>query len=372
MEGIQKYSTWVEVDLSVITNNIKLIKKEVPGEIMAVVKANGYGHGAIQVAKAALEGGATWCGLARFEEALELRNAGIDCPLLLFGWVPPQQIALAIINKISMTVWDQDQINLISKTAAEIQKKAHVHLKVDTGMGRLGSAPQETLQLAQQLVKTPQLLFEGLYTHFARADEPIEPTTNQQNEVLKEVLSEIRNHSIEPRYIHAANSAASLTFPSAHYQIVRFGIAMYGLHPSRECQLPQSYQPALQWKSVLSHVKTVPSKHGISYGHEYRTIRSERIGTIPIGYADGFRRTKGNQVLVNGKKVPVIGRVCMDQVMVQLDQVPQAKAGDEVVIIGKQENAAISADDLAEIWGTINYEVTCGIGARVPRIYNSS
>jgi len=372
MEEIQKYSTWVEVDLSAIKNNIELIKKEVPGEVMAVVKANGYGHGAIQVAKAALEGGATWCGLARFEEAFELRDAGFDCPLLLFGWVPPQQIAPAIINEISMTVWDQDQIQSITQKATQLNRRAHVHLKVDTGMGRLGSTPQETLQLAQLIAKEPQLLFEGLFTHFARADEPIEPTTNQQHEVLKQVLSEISTHELKPRYIHAANSAASLTFPSAHYQIVRFGIAMYGLHPSKECQLPQGYQPALQWKSVLSHVKTVPRNHGISYGHEYRTQKTERIGTIPIGYADGFRRTKDNQVLVNGKKVPIIGRVCMDQVMVQLDQVPQAKTGDEVVIIGKQENAIITAENVAETWGTINYEVTCGIGARVPRIYLST
>jgi len=371
MKEIQKYSTWVEVDLSAITNNIKQIKKEISGEVMAVVKANGYGHGAIQVAKAALAGGASWCGLARIEEALELRHARIDCPLLLFGWVPPRQIKYALLNDISLTVWDADQIKSIAKTASEYQKAARIHLKIDTGMGRLGSKPKDALQLAQIISETPELIFEGLYTHFARADEPLQPTTKKQHAILNHVLSEISSYQLRPQIIHAANSAASLTFPNASYQIVRFGIAMYGLHPSRECPLPDSYQPALQWKSVLSYVKTVPPDHGISYGHEYRTLRNERIGTIPIGYADGFRRTKGNQVLVNGKKVPVIGRVCMDQVMVQLDQVPQAKAGDEVVIIGKQDKAAISAEDLAKIWGTINYEVTCGIGARVPRIYNS-
>jgi len=370
MKETDIYSTWVEVDLSAIQNNVKLITKKTQQQVMAVVKANGYGHGAIQVAKAALAGGATWCGLARIEEALELREAGLVCPLLLFGWVPPEKIERAILNEISMTVWDQAQIIQMGEMAALLGKKARLHLKVDTGMGRLGSAPDETVFLARQMIEMPSIMLEGLFTHFARADETEPATTNQQERILQQVLSELESQGLRPATVHAANSAASLTRPSAYFNMVRFGIAMYGLHPSDQCQLPQEYQAALSWKSVLSHVKELPPGSGVSYGHEYITRHHERIGTIPLGYADGFRRTKGNQVLVHGNQTPVIGRVCMDQIMVQLDQTPEAQAGDEVVIIGSQKGKHISAEDIAKIWGTINYEVTCGIGARVPRIYH--
>lgn len=366
------YSTWAVIDTDAIKNNVSFIKDHTGTEVMAIVKANAYGHGAIPVARAALEGGATWCGVARFSEALELRQAGIDCPVLLLGYTPKERLEEMIRNQVSMTVWEPDQITSLSEAAERAGQAARVHIKVDTGMSRIGVQVDEALGVARIAGKTPGIRFEGLYSHFARADEGNPASADLQWERFQTVLGELEVEGILPPVIHHANSAASLTRTETALSLVRFGIAMYGLHPSPECPLPEAFQPALSWKSVLSQVKVLPPGRGVSYGHEYITRGHERIGTIPVGYADGYRRLAGNQVLVGGKRAPIIGRVTMDQVMVQLDEVPDARAGDEVVLIGKQGENWISAEDVAQIWGTINYEVTCAIGPRVPRIYPRS
>ncbi len=364
------YSNWVIIDTSAIRNNVKFILEHTQSQVMAIVKANAYGHGTIPVARAALDGGATWCGVARFSEALELRRADINCPILLLGYTPKEHLEEMISNQVSMTVWEQEQVILLSAAAKSVGGKARIHLKVDTGMSRIGIQPEEALDLALFLNKTPRIQFEGVYSHFARADE-IDPTAaDLQWDRFQRVLSDLDSHQIRPPIVHHANSAASLTREETSLTLVRFGIAMYGLHPSAECPLPDAFRPALSWKSILSQVKKLPPGRGVSYGHEYVTERNERIGTIPVGYADGFRRWRGNQVLVGGKRVPVIGRVTMDQILVQLDQVPESQAGDEVVLIGRQGDELISAEDVARAWGTINYEVTCAIGPRVPRLYD--
>ncbi len=364
-----RYSTWVEVDLDAIRQNVAVVARHTGVAVMAVVKANAYGHGAIPVARAALRGGASWLAVARLEEGLELRQNGLDCPILMLGYTPPAVIEAAIRHDLSMTVWTMEQIETADRLGRDLGHRARLHLKVDTGMSRLGVPPEEALLLARRMAAARGASFEGVFTHFARADEADPAPTDEQERRFRELLQSLEAEGLRPRWVHAANSAASMYRPSAHFDMVRLGIAMYGLHPSSESPLLPGMRPALTWKAVLSHVKTLPPGRGVSYGHEYITSRHERIGTIPVGYADGFRRLHGNVVLVGGKRVPVVGRVCMDQIMVQLDEVPDARPGDEVVLIGQQGEAVITAEDVARVWGTINYEVTCAIGPRVPRLY---
>ncbi len=369
MNNRQHLSTWVEIDLAAIENNVRLVQQSTGVQVMAIVKANAYGHGALPVAETALRSGATWLGVARIEEALELRQAGLECPILLLGYTPPARVEQAIRQNLSMTVWSLEQVEQASVSAQNTGCTTKLHLKIDSGMSRLGVQPEDAVELARQLAHTPNVAFEGMFTHFARADETDPAPTLVQEKLFRQVLDSLTSIGIRPALVHASNSAASLTRPSAHFDMVRLGIAMYGLHPSSECPLSPNFRPALSWKAVLSQVKTLHAGRGVSYGHVYVTQTEERIGTIPVGYADGFRRTLGNQALVNGRRVSVIGRVCMDQIMVQLDQVPDAKAGDEVVLIGFQGNERLDAEEVAQHWDTINYEVACDIGSRVPRIY---
>jgi alanine racemase len=368
MENSQNFATWVEIDLGAIESNIRCVLWLSQTRVMAVVKANGYGHGAVQSARAALRGGATWCGVARLEEALELRRAGIECPILLLGYTPAGRLDEAIANRISLTIWDIDNAQAVAAAGGRIGERARIHIKVDSGMSRLGVQAEDVLQLAA-VIPSEGILVEGLFTHFARADELDPISVEAQEKRFNLAIKALENAGLCPELVHASNSAAGLTRPASAYHMVRAGIAIYGLHPSRDRLLPECFTPALVWKTVLSQVKLLPPGRGISYGHTYVTQADELIGTVPVGYGDGFRRTGGNTVLVGGRRVPVLGRVCMDQIMVKLDEVPGAKVGDEVVLIGRQGEARLTAEDLAYTWGTINYEVVCGIGARVPRLY---
>lgn len=367
--GKNKYSTWVEIDLRAIEVNVQRIIQLTNTQVMAVVKANGYGHGDVQTARAALKGGATWCAVARIDEALNLRNNGLLCPILVMGHTPPRRYPEAIGNDISLTVWDHAQIVQASSSATQLHKNAMLHLKIDTGMGRLGIQPEKALDFAQSIRELPKVKLEGLYTHFARADEPDVVLNKEQEDRFTKVLHDLEAQNLRPAIIHAANSAASITRPSARFDILRIGIAMYGLSPLATLPDYPVLEPALSWKSILTQVKVLPPGSGVSYGHDYVTTIYEHIGTIPVGYADGYRRSPGCLVLIRGKRAPVIGRVCMDQIMVRLDAVPEAQTGDEVILIGSQQGDTISAEEIAEHWGTINYEVVCGISSRVPRIY---
>src|SRR3972149_2906943 len=369
MEDGQNYSNWIEVDLAVIENNVRQIRQHTGVQVMAVVKANAYGHGAIPIARAAIQGGASWFGVARIEEALEIRQGGLDSPVLELGFTSPGRLEEAIANRISLAVWDKDQVERISAVAANIGKAAQLHLKVDTGMSRLGIQPQNVLALARYIESKANVIFEGVFTHYARADEADPEPSMIQEKIFLQTVADLAAAGIHPPLIHAANSAANMTRPNSRFNLVRAGIALYGLHPSKDCQLTPEFQPALSWKSVLTQVKLLPPGRGVSYGHEYTTSAYEHIGTVPVGYADGFRRQPGNQVLIAGRKVPVVGRVCMDQITIQIDGAPQAKEGDEVVILGSQEKSRITAEEIGHRWGTVNYEVVCGIGHRVPRLY---
>jgi len=363
------YTTFVEVDLRAIKNNIKQVHKRTGVGVVAVVKANAYGHGAVPVAKAAIEAGASMLAVARVEEVAELRQAGLNCHIFLFGRTPFKRLDEMIDQDVSLTIWNTDQLEQASAAAARVGKDALLQVKVDTGMGRLGVLPQDFYELTERVISTPGVILEGVFTHFARADEHDTSSVDKQQACFKDLLDTLKARHIDVPFIHASNSAASLCRSDAGYNLVRPGIAIYGLNPSKECVLTADFKPVLTWKAVLSQVKNLPASHGVSYGHIYTTSREERIGVLPLGYADGFRRTAGNQALIRGVKVPVVGRVCMDMSMLQLDNVPDAREGDEVVVIGSQDGQTITAEDIADCWGTINYEVVCGVGSRVPRIY---
>ena len=236
-------------------------------------------------------------------------------------------------------------------------------------MGRLGMAPEKAASFIETYRNDDRIEIDGIFTHYARADEPGVDTTAGQLARFNQLLTDLRDANLLPPIVHSANSAAVLNYPDAYFDLVRPGIAIYGLNPSPESLLPDSFQPALTWKARLTSVRTLPPGHGVSYGHKYFTHSDERIGVIPVGYGDGYRRVMGQQVLVRGQKVDVVGRVCMDQCMLQLDSVPDAQPGEEAVLLGRQGDQRITANDLAEKWGTINYEVVCGLADRLPRIY---
>ncbi|GAB4504524.1 MAG: alanine racemase [Anaerolineales bacterium] len=369
MMTITDQTTWIEVDLGAIAHNVRRARQLAGVPLMAIVKANAYGHGALPVARAALRAGAEWLGVARLEEALALRHDGLTCPILILGYTPPALMPAAAQADVSLTVWTAEQIEQAAEAAARSGKAARLHLKIDSGMHRLGAPPEQAHSLGRQIAAAGGLVFEGLFTHFARADEADPRPTDEQQARFQAAIAALEAADLRPRWVHAANSAAVLRRTDARYDLARLGIAMYGLRPSAEAPLPADFRPALAWKAVLSHVKSVPPGSGVGYGHRYVTTRQERIGTVPLGYADGFRRVSGNLALVAGQRVPVIGSVCMDQMMVQLDAAPQAAPGDEVVLIGEQGGERLSAEEVAAIWGTINYEVVCAIGGRVPRVY---
>ncbi len=363
-------TTWLEIDLGAIKNNIRELHAIAGVPLMAVVKANGYGHGLVEVARAAKAAGAAWCGVARLEEALTLRQNGIDLPVLVLGYTSPLRTTEAIGNNVSLSVYDLEVATAYAEQAQSCGARLRVHVKVDSGMGRLGIFAEDGMPFFGEIRRLPGLEVEGVFTHFARADETERQTTLWQLERFQKLVECLEAAGLRPPLVHACNSAATIYFPEAHYDLVRCGISIYGLHPSAETPNPPALRPALTWKSRLTSVKQFPPGHGISYNYRYTTSRNEHIGVIAAGYADGFRRRLGNFALVHGRRVDVIGGVCMDQVMLQLDNIPEARIGDEVVLLGAQGEASISAEEIAAAWGTNNYEVVCGLANRLPRFYS--
>ncbi len=366
-----KFDNWTEIDLSAIQHNIRMIEHHAGIPVMAVIKANGYGHGSITVARAALAAGSPFLAVARYHEARELRRHGIDAPVLVLGRVSADEISEAVALQIRATLFDPEQIRLYSDVLADNQQRLLVHAKFDTGMGRLGVGTAEALPLLKAIMDAPTLELEGIYSHLARADELGISVTKEQMERFSSIVQEARQAGICPQQIHLSNSAGAWFYPQLpDCTMVRGGIAIYGLNPSEKTPLPNGFRPALSWKTNIVSIKTVQRGQAISYGGKYIVQKEhERIAVISVGYADGFRRVNGNRVLIDGKKLPVIGTVCMDQCMVPLDDEIQAEVGDEVVLIGRQGDQEISAANVARTWGTINYEVVCGIGQRVKRYY---
>jgi alanine racemase len=371
--------TWVEVDLSAIQNNLRRMKAITGTRVMAVVKANAYGHGAIEVSRAAAAAGAAWLGVARASEGLSLREGGRALPILVLGYTPPERATAALGADLTLTVFDFEAAQAYAAAARLLGRKARLHVKVDTGMGRLGVLPEDAPEFVRAVGALEGAEVEGLFTHFAGADMNDQGSAQRQLSKFESVLRALAESGLRPSLVHAANSTAAFTLPAARYDIVRMGIALYGLSPSDEAPCPPDFIPALSWKATVAQVKTLPPGHGISYGSEYVTTETETVAVIPVGYADGYRRVPKNvnEVLIHGQRAPVRGRVCMDQIIAGVSHIPSAslragpsvRAGDEVVLMGQQGEVVISADEVARRWGTINYDVASGIMARVPRMY---
>ncbi|MCM3655414.1 alanine racemase [Metabacillus litoralis] len=360
--------TWVEVNLDAITHNVRSMKHHI-GEaidIIAVVKANAYGHGALQVAKTALDAGASLLAVAFLDEALMLRNSGIDVPILVLGATRAVDVELAIKNDITLTVFSLDWLNGAKKYMNT--GVINLHVKLDTGMSRLGVRAEKELSAIVKFVEdSSHFAITGIYTHFATADESDIAYFNHQYKRFQELLNCISQQDL---LVHCGNSATGLRFPDKLYNAVRLGISMYGLSPSVEVknELPFPLEEVFSLQTKLVHVKKVPKGTKVSYGATYETTEDEWIGTLPIGYADGWLRSlKDSDVLVEGKRVPLIGRVCMDQCMVKLPY--ELPVGTKVTLIGKQNNEHITVDEVAKRLDTINYEVPCMITSRVPRMF---
>jgi len=360
--------TWAEIDLAAIRNNVRQTLRLTRTRVMAVVKANAYGHGAVAVARAAQEAGAEWLGVARAEEGLALRAAGLPLPILVLGYTPQAEAAEAIHNALTLTVFDWESAKAYAAAAHAVSRAATVHLKLDTGMGRLGVLPNEALNFFNAVSALGNLKIEGVFTHFANADAASLISAQQQLKVFQDLIAALPTR---PAILHACNSAGALALPAARLDMVRLGIALYGLNPSAETPCPPEFRPALTWKAQVAQVKTLPPGHGVSYGHQYITTETETLAAVTVGYADGFRRApSAKEVLIGGQRAPIRGRVCMDQIIVGVSHLPNLRAGDEVVLIGQQGAERITADELARQWGTINYEVTSGLMARVVRVYH--
>jgi alanine racemase len=357
--------TWVDVDLEAIRDNARILKPE-NAELMAVVKANGYGHGGVQVAAAAIDAGAGWIGVALVEEGLELRGAGIEAPILVLSEFPPGSEAIALAHRLTPTLYSSDGLERLSAAA---RGSVPVHLKLDTGMHRVGVWPPEEAPAFARRVQEAGLEVEGLFTHFARSEED-EVTTKEQLARFLESADAVRSAGVSPRLLHAANSGATILHPDSHLDLVRPGIALYGIEPAPGVGATLGLRPALAWRSQVSAVKRLAAGEATSYGHRYRLDRDAWVATVPVGYADGYPRQLTNlgEVLIGGRRCRVAGTVTMDQLIVDCGD-GEVRVGDEVVLIGSQGNETIEADELGRLFGTIGYEIVSRIGERVPRRY---
>ncbi|MHB8598634.1 MAG: alanine racemase [Ktedonobacteraceae bacterium] len=367
--------TWVEIDLSAIASNTRQLKSLVGPDVrlLASLKADAYGHGAIKVARTVLHNGASMIGVATASEATPLREAGIHAPMLVFGYVPLWQMREAVRLDLTITLYSLEAAQALARAALALGRTINVHVKVDTGMGRLGIRAEDVnaiIELVEAVRALPNLYLEGIFTHFATADSLDQTQARLQLARFKAILQVLDERGLRPSLVHAANSAAMLSLPEAHFDMVRPGIALYGLEPSPDVRLPEGFRPALSFKTQVAQVKLVPEGECISYGCTYTTERSTLIATLPVGYADGFRRAPytWGSVLIHGQEAPIVGRVCMDQCMVDVSHIPQTRVGDEVVLIGRQGEATLTAEQVAKRLGTVNYEVVSAILARVPRV----
>ncbi len=371
MGTIREYyrDTWAEIDLDAIIENVQQTKKILVNteKLIAVVKANAYGHGQLQIAEAALEAGADMLAVAILDEALLLRRHGIKAPILVLGAVPAVYVKLAAEQNLALTVFDRSWVLEARDILRVHGQSIDIHVKVDTGMTRLGVQSFTELTELLEEIDNKALRLQGVMTHFATADELDERQLRSQINSFEAILAKL---PVKPAYIHSGNSAGILRFPEAHYNAVRLGIAMYGLSPSEQIKplLPFNLKPALSLHTRLTQVKCVAPGTKVSYGAKYTTTDYEWIGTLPIGYADGwFRSLTGQEVLINGLRVPIVGTICMDQCMVRLPH--KLEAGTHVTLIGSNGEDTVTTDELAAKLGTINYEIVCAISSRMPRVY---
>jgi len=353
--------TWTEVNLDAIAQNVKNIKKLIgkKKELMAVVKGNAYGHDILEISSVVLENGATRLAVARLEEAIFLRKAGITVPILVLGLTLKPQAESLVSYDITPTVCEFEMIEKLSESAVQMNKMAKIHLKVDTGMGRIGIFPDDVLRFIKRIKALKKVEIEGIFTHFSVADEKDKFYTEEQFRKFIEILTILEKEGIKIPIKHVGNSATLLDLPHMWLDMVRPGLAIYGLYPSKEVKKTINLIPAQQFKTKIVFIKELPRGESISYGRTYITKRRMRVASLPVGYADGYNRLLSNQgeVLVRGQRVPIIGRVCMDQCMIDVTNLTQVEIGDEVVLWGRQGEEMITVEEIAQKIRTINYEI---------------
>jgi len=357
---------WVNIDTGQLTENMRLLIRAAGVPALAVVKANGYGHGYENTARAFIAGGASYLGVANLAEGLLLRRAGFNAPILIMCAMLAPEMKQAAEADFEFFVWRQDHIDALREFANKASP-ARVHLKINTGMGRIGCWPYEAVELARTLSQIPGVELKGLATHFASAYNPTIPDTDKQIALFDETIVALAAAGIRPKIIHAANSSGAFYYPKGRYDMVRFGISMYGV-PGEMINLPEGVKTALSWHALITSTSILPKGHGVSYASEYVMPEEGRVGVLPVGYVDGFQRVPKNvnSVLVEGQERKTLGRICMDQCMIDLSGFVDI-TGKEVVLLGKQGDHEISVKDIAKRWGTNAYQVYCGISVRVPR-----
>jgi alanine racemase len=363
-------AVWAEIDLSAISHNVEQIRRVTSKntKVCAVVKADGYGHGAVAVARTALQSGADRLAVAIVNEAVDLRKAGFRVPILVLGYTPACQAGLVVEHNITQTIFSIEAAQALSAAAVLAGKEVKVHIKIDTGMARIGVPPSDAGQFAAIVAALPGIQIEGVYSHFAVSDSYDKCFTYEQYHRFMEGVEYIKAQGIQVPIRHIANSAALLELPEMHLDMVRPGIILYGLWPSEEVKQALVLKPAMKFKAQVGFVKDLAAKSSISYGRTYFTLQNSRIATLPVGYADGWSRLLSNksEVVVRGQRAPLVGRVCMDQCMIDVSRIPDVATGDEILLFG---GSALPVEEIAEKMGTISYEIVCMIGKRVPRYY---
>ncbi len=364
------------VDLNALVWNFRQIRDRVGPQVkvLSMVKANGYGHGAPAIAKALAEEGTEAFGVATLEEGVELRQAGIRVPILVLAGAYPDQLDQFFDNSLIPVIHALESLKELDLAVYRREKTLTVHLKIDTGMGRLGLLAAEVDCWLPFIKKLKALKIEGVFSHFSHAESVAGTYTQEQLQLFRKVVERLRAEGLTPVLVHLANSAATITLPAAYFDMVRPGLMLYGIYPSPAMATQICLKPVLSWKTRILQLKKVPTGSSISYGQTFVTTRESRIATLPLGYADGYPRLLSNrgEVLVNGKRAPVAGRVCMDLTMIDVTDIEKVQPGDEVVLLGRQGDAEISADEMAAWANTISYEILTSISNRVPRIHQKT
>ena len=375
MKNIINRPTWVEIDLDHLKNNIEEVRRVTDKNalVTAVIKADAYGHGALKVVDTLLENGADRLAVASLNEALEIREVYNEVPILILGYTPDELLEKVIKHNITQTVYSEEQVAFISEVAGKLKKEAIVHIKIDTGMRRLGFNWEEYNKILS-IFEYDHIIFEGIYTHFAKADEKDKAFTIKQFNRFNLVINELQKNKIKVPIKHVSNSAAIIDLPEFSYDMVRAGIMLYGVYPSEDIGRDNvNLKPVMTFKTRIGHIKYIDEDEGVSYGLIYKADRHMKIATLSVGYADGYSRllTEKAEVLIKSSRREVIGRICMDQLMIDLGK-SKAQVGDEVILFGYNEKESLSVDEVAKWLGTINYEVLCMVSRRVPRIYLKS
>ena len=370
---INRQRAWVEIDLDALAHNVRSIKALLNPQtaMMAVVKADAYGHGAVTTAQTVLQHGADWLAVATVTEGIELRQAGINCNILLLGAINSAEEIIEVAKwQLEPTICNTQQALIFSETLSKINISLPVHLKIDTGMTRLGTSWEQSVEFAQLVTGLPYLEIKSVYSHLATADDPDPTVMSAQQQRFRKAIADLQAQGIEPPLLHLANSAGTLCGTDFHYDMVRVGLALYGLYPAPHLQDKIKLQPALQLKARITQIKTILPGTGVSYGHKFISDREMTIAVVSIGYADGVVRGLSNnlQGMINGKLAPQIGAITMDQLMLDVSDIPHLQPGNIVTFLGKDENQAIEVDDWADKLNTISWEILCGFKHRLPRI----